>query len=198
MIVGGSATRLLAGHSWLLFYTCSLPPLIPTGWSDLFSHSLSVNHPLAAAKVSQLLPPELAARITVIQSKDGKKWQRERACGWGRAQSQLLAARGLISPVTCDTLMLLGATNLGSPVAHWGLRSIAFTSRSFLVQLRGRPWKNTQDSWKYRQKSHVCRSRAPFPWKQKLLCTILHYFPRGKLWKVCSVEKKPSSETLWG
>lgn len=75
MICGGSATTS-AGRSQLtlLFYMCLLLPLIPAGWSDLFSHSVFVSHPLAAAKVNQLLQPELAVQAAVLQGKD-EKWQ---------------------------------------------------------------------------------------------------------------------------
>lgn len=166
--MGLSCSSAGRSHLTLLFYMCSLPPLIQMERSDLFSHSLFVNHPLAAAKVNQLLPPELAVQKTVIQSKDSKKWQRERA---------ELAARGqrFDQPHNLWHLSVTQCQQCREPCSL--LRSITFMSRSVLVQLKGRPWKNTQDSWKHRQKLHICRSSAPFPSKKRPPRTTFPYFP---------------------
>lgn len=92
------------------------------------------------------------------------------------AQSLLLTARGSISPATCDTPKFLGARSTGNPIAHWGLRSITFTSRSLLVQLRGRPWKNTLESLKYMQKPSV---EAVLLFLESKGHHVFCYFPLG-------------------
>lgn len=52
---------------------CLLPLLIPAGQSNLFYSSHFVSHQLAAAKVNQLLQPELTAQAAVAQRKDGDR-----------------------------------------------------------------------------------------------------------------------------
>lgn len=115
---------LPAGRSQLtlLLYMCLLPLLIPIGWSNLLFLSLFANHPMAAATQS----------IAATSTGD---------C----AQRQLLTARGATSPTDSGTLVPLSGRST-HPTAHWALRSITFTSRSLLVQMRSWHGKNTQDS----------------------------------------------------
>lgn len=171
-------SRPCAGRSQLtlLFYMCFLPLLVPIGWSDLCFHSLFANHPLAAASQS------------IASTRTGD-----------HAQSQLLAARGAISPTTSDTLMSLRGRSTGSPVAHWALRSITFTSRSLLVQMRswhGKIHRTVGNMGKRLLSVNAallfleCRGR-------RVLSFVVFLWARGKLWKVC-FRKVTSSETLWG
>jgi len=61
---------------------CLLPLLIPAGQSNLFYSSHFVSHQLAAAKVNQLLQPELTAQAAVAQRKDGEEQDEEDNSGW--------------------------------------------------------------------------------------------------------------------
>lgn len=170
-------SRPPAGRSQLtlLFYTCSLPPLIPMGWSNLFSHSLFVNHPLAAAKVNQLLPPELAVQKTVIQSKEGKKMT-EGESGWLGSMHGASCSRPEVRSAPQPAIpAVTSARSPGSPVACWGAspsRAEGDASHHLLVQLRGRPSKNTRGSWKYGRRPRVCHSNTPLPWKQRPSCSF--------------------------
>lgn len=94
-----------------------------------------------------------------------QRWEvaggRERVAG-EHPWTQPLMARGLSRQPGTPQCYSMWRMRPGNPIAHWGLRSITFTSRNLLVQLRSWPWKNTQETCKYGQNPHVCRSSTAF------------------------------------
>lgn len=184
---GSTAHPLGRSQLTLLLYRCSMPLLIQMGQRDLFSQPPFVNHPLAAAKVSQLLPPELAAQAALIQSKDSKKWARERVSGWEACMEPAAHSCGFHQP--CSLWHHSVTQEARQPLSP--LRSITLMSRSILIQLRCRPWKNTLESWKCRWQPHVCRSSTPFP-----LFGLERNCERSASWKRCPPVQSSKGKTV--